>query len=55
MALKAPKDTPLLYDSEHGLGWLDPFDCQVYFGMDMGDMDEKIAGLPGPGGQIANR
>ena len=42
MALKAPKDTPLLYDSEHGLGWLDPFNCQVYFGLDMRDMDEKL-------------
>jgi cell division protein FtsQ len=42
MALKAPKETPLLYDSEHGFGWLDPFNCQVYFGMDMRDMDEKL-------------
>jgi hypothetical protein len=42
MALKAPKDTPLLYDSQHGLGWKDPFNCQVYFGMDLRDMDEKL-------------
>jgi hypothetical protein len=42
MALKAPKDTPLLYDREHGLGWMDPFGCQVYFGMDIRDIDEKL-------------
>jgi len=42
MALKAPKNTPLLYDSEHGLGWMDPFGWQVYFGMDIRDMDEKL-------------
>jgi cell division protein FtsQ len=42
MALKAPQDTSLLYDSEHGLGWMEPFDCQVYFGMDMREIDEKL-------------
>jgi cell division protein FtsQ len=42
MAMKAPKDTPLLYDSEHGLGWMDPFGCQVYFGINLRDIDEKL-------------
>ncbi len=42
MAMKAPKDTALLYDSQHGLGWKDAFDCQVYFGTDMRDMDQKL-------------
>jgi hypothetical protein len=42
IALKAPKNTPLLYDHEHGIGWTDPFGCQVYFGMDMRDIDEKL-------------
>jgi cell division protein FtsQ len=42
MAKNAPKDTSLLYDSEHGLGWMDPLGYQVYFGMDIRDMDEKL-------------
>jgi cell division protein FtsQ len=42
MALKAPKDRPLLYDSEHGLGWTEPSGCQVYFGMDLRDIDQKL-------------
>jgi len=42
MAMKAPKNTPLLFDSTHGLGWKDAFNCQVYFGMDILDMDQKL-------------
>jgi cell division protein FtsQ len=42
IALKAPKDSTLLYDQEHGLGWTDPFNCPVYFGMDTRDIDEKL-------------
>ena len=42
MAIKAPKNTPLLYDGEHGLGWKDAFNCQVYFGLDFRDMEQKL-------------
>jgi hypothetical protein len=42
MAMKAPKNTSLLYDSEHGLGWKDAFGVQVYFGTNMRDMDQKL-------------
>ena len=42
MAMKVPKDSALLYSSEHGLGWIDSFDSQVYFGPDMKDMDQKL-------------
>lgn len=42
MALNAPKNTPLLYDYEHGLGWTDPSGWQVYFGMDISDMEAKL-------------
>jgi len=54
MALKAPKDTALLYDSEHGFGWLDAFNCQVYFGIDMDDMDEKLLVYQALAGKLSN-
>ena len=41
MSAQAPKDTPLLYDAQHGLGWKDPQGWEVYFG-DMGDMGLKL-------------
>ena len=38
---EAPENTPIIYDSEHGLGWFDPRGWQVYFGTDGEDMDIK--------------
>lgn len=42
MAEMAPENTPIIYDSLHGLGWQDALGWQVYFGMDTEEMDEKL-------------
>jgi cell division protein FtsQ len=42
MSMKAPKDSALLYSREHGLGWMDSFNSQVYFGPNLVDMDQKL-------------
>jgi cell division protein FtsQ len=39
IAPEAPENTPIVYDSQHGLGWLDPQGFQVYFG----NSDENMA------------
>ena len=39
---EAPENTPIVHDSEHGLGWLDPGGWQVYFGSSDEDMDLKL-------------
>ena len=39
---EAPDNTPIVYDSEHGLGWLDPRGWQVYFGSSEEDMTLKL-------------
>jgi hypothetical protein len=41
MSAQAPKDTPLVYDSRHGLGWKDSRGWEVYFG-DVRDIDMKL-------------
>jgi cell division protein FtsQ len=41
LAKQAPKDTPLAYDAQHGLGWKDERGWNVYFG-DMEDMAMKL-------------
>jgi len=41
MSAQAPKDTPLVYDSKHGLGWRDSRGWDVYFG-DVRDIDMKL-------------
>jgi hypothetical protein len=41
MSAQAPADTPLVYDSQHGLGWKDPQGWEVYFG-DVKDMGTKL-------------
>jgi hypothetical protein len=32
MSAQAPKDTTLVYDAKHGLGWKDPRGWDAYFG-----------------------
>ena len=39
---QAPPGVDLLYDQEHGFGWLDPRGWKVYFGMDVADIDMKL-------------
>jgi hypothetical protein len=40
---RAPADTVLVYDPEHGLGWVDPEEnWQVYFGSSTDNMDIKL-------------
>ena len=41
MSAQAPKDTPLVYDAKHGLGWKDTRGWDVYFG-DVKDIDMKL-------------
>ncbi len=41
MSAQAPKDTPLVYDAKHGLGWKDARGWDVYFG-DVKDIDMKL-------------
>lgn len=43
MSIQAPEETPVLYDPELGLGWVDPGGWQVFFGMNPGDMSERLA------------
>lgn len=42
MSAEAPKDTPLVYSAERGLGWKDPRGWQVFFGNDTQDMQAKL-------------
>ena len=39
---EAPKKTPLVYDSQHGLGWKDSRGWEVFFGTDVDDVDMKL-------------
>jgi cell division septal protein FtsQ len=39
---EAPEGTPLMYDTQHGLGWQDPRGWVVYFGNGSEDMDMKL-------------
>jgi cell division septal protein FtsQ len=38
----APKKTTIVYDKEHGFGWDDTRGWQVFFGMDITNMDTKL-------------
>lgn len=42
MSENTPKDTPLLYTREHGLGWRDRRGWNVYFGTDVQDIEMKL-------------
>jgi cell division protein FtsQ len=42
MAEQAPKDTPIVYDELHGLGWQDNLGWVVYFGKDTQEMEMKL-------------
>ncbi len=37
-----PPESPMLYDEENGLGWVDPHGWQVYFGDDDENIDMKL-------------
>lgn len=37
-----PAESPMLYDEENGLGWVDPHGWQVYFGDDDKNIDMKL-------------
>jgi cell division septal protein FtsQ len=37
-----PENTSIIYDSQHGIGWLDPRGWQVYFGSTAENMDLKL-------------
>ena len=39
---EVPENTPIIYDSHHGIGWLDPRGWQVYFGSTAENMDLKL-------------
>ena len=39
---QAPEGTPLVYTADHGLGWKDPRGWEVYFGMNLKDMEMKL-------------
>ena len=39
---EAPKKTPLVYDSQHGLGWKDSRGWEVFFGTDVEEIDMKL-------------
>jgi hypothetical protein len=39
---EAPENSPIVYDSQHGIGWLDPRGWQVYFGSTDEDMVLKL-------------
>jgi hypothetical protein len=41
MSAQAPKNTPITYDPQRGLGWKDAQGWEVYFG-DMSNMDMKL-------------
>jgi hypothetical protein len=43
MAGEAPEGKPLVYTSDHGLGWKDKRGWEVYFGTSDEDMDMKLA------------
>ncbi len=40
---QAPKGTHLVYDELHGLGWRAPQGWDVYFGLDISDIDVKLS------------
>ncbi len=39
---EVPENTPIIYDSQYGLGWTDPRGWQVYFGSRADDMVVKL-------------
>jgi len=42
LAAKAPQGTALVYSVERGMGWNDPQGWQVFFGIDLSDLDMKL-------------
>ena len=42
MAAQTPQGSPLVYDAKRGLGWVDGRGWQVYFGMDLSEIEMKL-------------
>jgi hypothetical protein len=42
MSDQAPEGVPLVYDPQHGLGWHTRSGWDVYFGVDVADIDQKL-------------
>ena len=42
LSFQAPENTPLIYSSERGLGWVDKRGWEAYFGLDVEDMEMKL-------------
>ncbi len=42
ISIHAPENTPLVYTADHGLGWQDPRGWDVYFGIDLKDIEMKL-------------
>lgn len=42
LSVQAPEDTPLIFTNDRGLGWEDPRGWNVYFGMNMEEMEMKL-------------
>lgn len=42
VAAQAPQGSPLVYDGDHGLGWVDERGWQVSLGMDIKDVEMKL-------------
>ena len=43
MSEEKPDNTPLIYSEEHGLGWKDQRDWEVFFGADLDQIEMKLA------------
>jgi len=39
---QVPAETQLVYDAQHGLGWQDQSGWEVYFGLNTGEMEQKL-------------
>ena len=42
MSEYAPAGSPLVYDPKHGLGWKTKRGWDIYFGMDVSDVEQKL-------------
>ncbi len=43
LGAQTPEGAPLVYDPQHGLGWTDRRGWEVYFGVDVSQMDVKLS------------
>jgi cell division protein FtsQ len=54
LAKLAPPNTPIVYDSQTGLGWQDERGWQVYFGTDLSRIDDKMKIYQATVSQLSN-